>query len=94
MVGDGMGPSFNTAYRYYKNKPGAKKMTPTAFDKYLKGTNRTYSNDPKENVTDSAAEEQLLVPVTKHITVRLVLIQIKPIKSVLEQAKNKENQLV
>lgn len=47
MVGDGMGPSFNTAYRYYKNKPGAKKMTPTAFDKYLKGTNRTYSNDPK-----------------------------------------------
>ena len=32
-------------------------------------------------------EEQLLVPVTKHITVRLVLIQIKPIKSVLEQAK-------
>ena len=36
MVGDGMGPSFNTAYRYYKNKPGAKKMTPTAFDKYLK----------------------------------------------------------
>ena len=25
MVGDGMGPSFNTAYRYYKNQPGAKK---------------------------------------------------------------------
>lgn len=41
MVGDGMGPSFNTAYRYYKNKPGAKKMTPTAFDKYLK-RNKSY----------------------------------------------------
>ena len=52
-------------------------MTPTAFDKYLKGTNRTYSNDPKENVTDSAAGGTALVPVTKHITVRLVLIQIK-----------------
>ena len=39
MVGDGMGPSFNTAYRYYKNQPGAKKMNATAFDKYLKGTN-------------------------------------------------------
>ena len=51
-------------------------MTPTAFDKYLKGTNRTYSNDPKENVTDSAGGTAL-VPVTKHITVRLVLIQIK-----------------
>ena len=87
MVGDGMGPSFNTAYRYYKNKPGAKKMTPTAFDKYLKGTNRTYSNDLKKMLQTLLLEEQLLVPVTKHITVRLVLIQIKPIKSVLEQAK-------
>ena len=38
-----MGPSFNTAYRYYKNDPHAKEMTPTAFDSYLKGTNRTYS---------------------------------------------------
>lgn len=28
MVGDGMGPSFNTAYRYYKNQPGAKKNEP------------------------------------------------------------------
>ena len=64
---------FNTAYRYYKNKPGAKKMTPTAFDKYLKGTNRTYSNDPKEKCYRLLLlEEQLLVPVTKHITVRLV----------------------
>ena len=33
----------------------ALKMNATAFDKYLKGTNRTYPNDPKENVTDSAA---------------------------------------
>ena len=53
MVGDGMGPSFNTAYRYYKISLVLRKMTPTAFDKYLKGTNRTYSNDPKENVTDA-----------------------------------------
>ena len=55
LVGDGMGPSFNTAYRYYKNAPNAKSMSSTAFDHYLKGTNRTYSNDPKENITDSAA---------------------------------------
>ncbi|MCS5348749.1 alkaline phosphatase [Staphylococcus aureus] len=55
LVGDGMGPSFNTAYRYYKNDPHAKEMNTTAFDAYLKGTNRTYSNDPKQNITDSAA---------------------------------------
>lgn len=34
LVGDGMGPSFNTAYRYYKNDSHAKEMTPTAFDSY------------------------------------------------------------
>lgn len=88
MVGDGMGPSFNTAYRYYKNKPGAKKMTPTAFDKYLKGTNRTYSNDPKENVTDSAAGGTAFS--TGHKTYNGAIsvdTNKKPIKSVLEQAK-------
>ena len=88
MVGDGMGPSFNTAYRYYKNKPGAKKMTPTAFDKYLKGTNRTYSNDPKENVTDSAAGGTAFA--TGHKTYNgsiSVDNDKKPLKSVLEYAK-------
>ncbi|MDN8999650.1 alkaline phosphatase, partial [Staphylococcus aureus] len=55
LVGDGMGPSFYTAYRYYKNDSHTKEMTPTDFDSYLKGTNRTYSNDPKQNITDSTA---------------------------------------
>ena len=55
MVGDGMGPSYNSAYRYYADNPNTKELDQTAFDKYLKGTNRTNPNDPKENVTDSAA---------------------------------------
>lgn len=88
MVGDGMGPSFNTAYRYYKNQPGAKKMTPTAFDKYLKGTNRTYPNDPKENVTDSAAGGTAFSTGTKTYNGAIsVDSNKKPVKSVLEQAK-------
>ena len=41
-------------------------MNATAFDKYLKGTNRTYPNDPKENVTDSAGAELLSRLVIKH----------------------------
>ena len=88
MVGDGMGPSFNTAYRYYKNQPGAKKMNATAFDKYLKGTNRTYPNDPKENVTDSAAGGTAFA--TGHKTYNGAISvdnNKKALKSVLEQAK-------
>lgn len=53
MVGDGMGPAYNSAYRYYTDNPNTKELDQTAFDKYLKGTNRTNPNDPKENVTDS-----------------------------------------
>ena len=63
-------------------------MTPTAFDKYLKGTNRTYSNDPKENVTDSAAGGTAFS--TGHKTYNGAIsvdTNKKPIKSVLEQAK-------
>ena len=37
MVGDGMGPSYNSAYRYYADNPNTKELDQTAFDKYLKG---------------------------------------------------------
>ena len=37
MVGDGMGPAYNTAYRYYADNPKTKELDQTAFDKYLKG---------------------------------------------------------
>ena len=66
----------------------ALKMNPTAFDKYLKGTNRTYPNDPKENVTDSAAGGTAFA--TGHKTYNGAISvdnNKKPLKSVLEQAK-------
>ena len=47
MVGDGMGPAYNSAYRYYADNPNTKELDQTAFDKYLKGTNRTNPNDLK-----------------------------------------------
>ncbi|REH86236.1 alkaline phosphatase [Staphylococcus felis] len=55
MVGDGMGPSFNTAFRYFKDNPDTQEMEKTAFDDYLVGTQRTNPHDSKDNVTDSAA---------------------------------------
>ncbi|CDR26216.1 alkaline phosphatase [Staphylococcus schweitzeri] len=90
LVGDGMGPSFNTAYRYYKNDPHAKAMTPTAFDSYLKGTNRTYSNDPKQNITDSAAGGTAFSSGHKTYNGAIGVDSNKQkVKTVLERAKEK-----
>lgn len=36
MVGDGMGPAYNSAYRYYADNPNTKELDQTAFDKYLR----------------------------------------------------------
>lgn len=55
LVGDGMGPAYNTAYRYFADNPKTKEVEKTAFDDYLVGTQQTYSDDDKENITDSAA---------------------------------------
>lgn len=55
LVGDGMGPAYNTAYRYFADNPDTKEVENTAFDDYLVGTQQTYSDDDKENITDSAA---------------------------------------
>ena len=90
LVGDGMGPSFNTAYRYYQNDPSAKSMKPTTFDKYLKGTNRTYPNDPKENVTDSAAGATAFSSGHKTYNGAIGVDANKNnVKTVLESAKEK-----
>lgn len=50
-----MGPAYNTAYRYFADSPDTKEVENTAFDDYLVGTQQTYSDDDKENITDSAA---------------------------------------
>ncbi|ARJ50691.1 alkaline phosphatase [Staphylococcus lutrae] len=55
LVGDGMGPVYNTAYRYFADLPTTKAIEKTEFDDYLVGTQQTYPNDDKENITDSAA---------------------------------------
>ncbi len=32
MIGDGMGPAFTTAYRYYHDDPSTEEIEPTVFD--------------------------------------------------------------
>ena len=41
MIGDGMGPAFTTAYRYYKDDPTTKEIETTVFDTMLKGMAHT-----------------------------------------------------
>ncbi|MGZ0075356.1 alkaline phosphatase [Staphylococcus aureus] len=75
LVGDGMGPSFNTAYRYYKNDPHAKEMTPTAFDSYLKGTRIVHIQMTQNRILLilQLAEQPLVSGHKEHIMVPSVL---------------------
>ncbi|RIP37426.1 alkaline phosphatase [Staphylococcus gallinarum] len=88
LVGDGMGPSYNSAYRYFADNPETKEMDKTAFDKYLLGTQRTNPDDPKENVTDSAAGATAFSSGHKTFNGGIgVYANKQKVKTVLEQAK-------
>ena len=54
MIGDGMGPSYVAAYRYYQHQPDQTKVANTVFDDLLTGMASTYPDDDTL-VTDSAA---------------------------------------
>lgn len=64
MIGDGMGPAYTTAYRYYMDNPDTKVVDPTVFDELLKGMAHTYPDDDTY-VTDSAAGATALATGTK-----------------------------
>ena len=55
LIGDGMGATYLSAYRYYKNKTFATSpLVPTSFDRYWVGISSTYPDD-KTWVSDSSA---------------------------------------
>lgn len=88
LVGDGMGPSYNSAYRYFADNPETKEMDKTAFDHYLAGNQRTNPDDPKENVTDSAAGATAFSSGHKTYNGAIGVDENKKdVKTVLEQAK-------
>jgi alkaline phosphatase len=55
LIGDGMGVSYTSAYRYFKDNPKTPGVEETAFDPNLVGQQMTYPEDPSENITDSAS---------------------------------------
>lgn len=88
LIGDGMGVSYTSGYRYYKDNPITKKVEPTLFDRYLVGQQSTYPDDSKHNVTDSAAAATAMATGVKTYNgaISIGKDQAK-LKTVLEAAK-------
>jgi alkaline phosphatase len=88
LIGDGMGVSYTSAYRYLKNDPSTKIAEKTAFDQYLVGQQMTYPEDPAQNVTDSAsAATAMSAGIKTYNNAIAVDNDGSEVKTVLEAAK-------
>jgi alkaline phosphatase len=89
MIGDGMGPAYTTAYRYYKDDNTSHKITQTVFDTILQGMNSTYSHNSV--ITDSAAAATALASghKTDNGLIGLKSHNKEKIQTLLEIAKEK-----
>lgn len=87
MIGDGMGPAYLTAYRYYVNQ-GERPVSTTIFDQLLVGAASTYPDDDTL-VTDSAASATALATGVKSFNGAIsVNRQHIPIGTMMQLAKN------
>jgi len=90
FIGDGMGVSYTTALRYLKDDPATKEVEQTELDKYLVGQQMTYPEDPKQNITDSAAAATAMSAGIKTYNAAIgVDNDGSSVKTVLEAAKEK-----
>lgn len=88
VIGDGMGPAYTTAYRYYSDNPKTKKLEETVFDRHLRGQSSTYPAAISGVVTDSAASATALASGIKSYNGAIgVDVNKKNVQSVLEWAK-------
>lgn len=88
LIGDGMGVSYTSAYRYLKDDPSTKLVESTEFDKYLVGQQTTYPEDPSQNVTDSASAATAMAAGIKTYNAAIAVDNDKSsVKTVLEAAK-------
>jgi alkaline phosphatase len=90
LIGDGMGVSFTSGYRYLKDNPATIELESTEFGPYLVGQQTTFPNDPRYNVTDSAASATAMATGVKtHNGAIGIGNDHSKLKSVLEAAKEK-----
>lgn len=88
LIGDGMGVSYTSGYRYFKDDSNTQAIDPTLLDRYLVGQQSTYPNDPNHNVTDSAASATAMATGVKTYNSAIsVGKDHKKLKTVLEAAK-------
>ncbi|GIN86017.1 alkaline phosphatase 3 [Heyndrickxia sporothermodurans] len=90
LIGDGMGVSYTSAYRYFKDNPATPIVENTEFDKYLVGQQTTYPEDPEQNITDSASAATAMSAGVKTYNAAIAVDNDKSkVKTVLEAAKEK-----
>ncbi|WP_088008256.1 alkaline phosphatase [Indiicoccus explosivorum] len=88
LIGDGMGNSYTSAYRYLKDDPSTKTVERMAFDQYLVGQQMTYAEDADENVTDSSSAATAMAAGIKTYNSAVAVDNDKSeVKTVLEAAK-------
>lgn len=88
IVGDGMGPAYTTAYRYYKDNPNTEEVEKTVFDRHLVGLSSTYPASISGYVTDSAAGATALATGIKSYNGAIgVDVNKNEVQTVLELAK-------
>lgn len=88
IVGDGMGPAYTTAYRYFNDNPETNIIEETIFDRHLVGMSSTYPARVSGYVTDSAAAATALATGVKSYNGAIGLdVDKKPVETVLEWAK-------
>ncbi|GIU50552.1 alkaline phosphatase [Shewanella sairae] len=90
MVGDGMGPAYTSAYRYYQNNPDTEEIEQTVFDRLLVGMASTYPARQSGYVTDSAASATALATGVKTYNGAIsVDINKRPLTSIMQMAKQR-----
>ncbi|PKG92968.1 alkaline phosphatase [Paraglaciecola sp. MB-3u-78] len=88
IVGDGMGPSYTTAYRMFADDPSTAEVEETVFDRLLVGMASTHPDMDTGYVTDSAAGATALSTGVKTYNGAIgVDANKKPVQTVLELAK-------
>ena len=88
VIGDGMGPAYTTAYRYFSDNPMTEKIEQTVFDRHLTGLSSTYPAPISGLVTDSAASATALATGIKSYNGAIgVDVNKNNVQSVLQWAK-------
>jgi len=88
VIGDGMGPAYTTAYRYFSDDPHTDVVEETVFDRHLTGLSSTHPATSSGLVTDSAASATALASGVKTYNGAIgVDVDKNKVQSVLAWAK-------